>query len=50
MEKTDSRTLKRKMTEEKGWALSLGTVQESEGGITDLFSAVPMMASTQMDM
>ena len=37
------------MTEGGGWAPSLGTVQENEGGITDLFSAVPVMVSTQMD-
>lgn len=48
MGKTDSRTLKRKMAEEEGRALSLETVQDSEGGTKGLFSDVPVMAWTQL--
>lgn len=50
MEKEDSRTLKRKVTEEEGRALSLETVQENEGGIRDRFADVPVMASTQTEV
>lgn len=50
MEKEDSRTLKRKVTEEEGRALHWETVPESEGGIRDRFSDVSVMASTQTEV
>lgn len=50
MEKEDARTFKRKVTEEEGWALSLETVQENEGGIRDQFADVPVMATTQTEV
>lgn len=50
MEKEDSRTLKRKVTEEEGRALSWETVPESEGGIRDGFADVPVMASAQTEL
>lgn len=50
MEKEDSRTLKRKVTEEEGRALRWDTVLEREGGIRDGFADVPVTASTQTEL